>query len=193
MMPVNIRLILDAPHEAFQHVGAKVDHAGADKARRLGQMIDAERRGGRQPIVTFRVPSPLEGEGQGGGCAAPGFDATMPRMTSPMARRLRQAPTDAERKLWSLLRRKQLDGVRFRRQQPIGPYFVDFFCSSCRLVIEVDGGQHDTNREADEKRTAWLATRGYRVLRFWNNEVLTNPDGVFETIRETLRTAHPPP
>ncbi len=113
-------------------------------------------------------------------------------MASPMARRLRQAPTDAERKLWSLLRRKQLDGVRFRRQQPIGPYVVDFYCSSCRLVIEVDGGQHDTNRAADEKRTAWLAMRGYRVLRFWNNEVLTNLDGVFEVLRETLRAATPP-
>jgi very-short-patch-repair endonuclease len=113
-------------------------------------------------------------------------------MASPQARRLRREPTDAERALWTLLRRKQLDGFRFRRQQPMGPYIVDFFCPSQRLVIELDGGQHDAGLPAEQRRTAWLESRGYRVVRFWNNEVLGNPEGVLEAIRELLACGPPP-
>ena len=108
-------------------------------------------------------------------------------MASPLARRLRSTPTDAEARLWLQLRRQQLDGFRFRRQQPIGRYVVDFFCPEAKLIVEVDGGQH-----ADENgaRTRWLEARGYRVIRFWNNDVLGNTDGVVEKIREAL---HGPP
>ena len=103
-------------------------------------------------------------------------------MASPRARSLRKTPTDAEQKLWTVLRRQQIEGHRFRRQHPIGVYVVDFVCLAEKLVVEVDGGQHAENIHADAKRTAWLELRGYRVLRFWNNDVLRNTGGVVETI-----------
>ena len=119
----------------------------------------------------------------------------MPRgscvVTIFLARQLRKQPTDAETHLWSRLRRKQLDGFRFRRQVPLGPYVADFACLDARLVVEVDGGQH-AERAADTARTAWLESQGYRVLRFWNNDVLGNADGVVETIRSAL-AKYPPP
>ena len=95
------------------------------------------------------------------------------------ARDLRKSSTKAERALWSQLRDRQLDGHKFRRQQPIGPYIVDFFCLERNLVVEVDGGQHAP--EVDERRTAFLEGAGYRVLRFWNEEVLESMDGVLQT------------
>ena len=112
-----------------------------------------------------------------------------PRMASPLARKLRATQTDAELRLWSQLRRKQLDGFRFRRQHPLGNYVVDFFCAEAKLIIEVDGGQHAAESTA---RESWLTTRGYRVIRFWNNDVLGNTDGVVQTILAALR-ADPPP
>ena len=105
------------------------------------------------------------------------------------ARTLRRQQTDAERALWARLSNKQLDGVKFRRQQPIGPYIVDFVSFERRIVIEVDGGHHDesSTRTRDEERTAWLEQNGYEVLRFWNNEVLGNLEGVLYHISRTLR------
>jgi very-short-patch-repair endonuclease len=105
------------------------------------------------------------------------------------ARELRKNLTDAEARLWVRLRRRQLDGFRFRRQQPIGPYIVDFFCPAAKLIIEVDGGQHATDQQRDDQRTRWLEARGYRVIRFWNNDVLENTEGVLQTIQQAL----PPP
>ncbi len=99
-----------------------------------------------------------------------------------LARRLRVAMTDAERKLWSALRDRQIDGLKFRRQHPIGPYVLDFLCEERRLAVELDGGQHTA--EKDAARTAWLADHGVRVIRFWNNDVLTNLPGVVEMIRQ---------
>src|SRR4029079_12797034 len=93
------------------------------------------------------------------------------------AQRLRREMTDAERKLWSVLRNRKLNGAKFRRQQPLGPYIADFVCQECRLIIEADGGQHADNA-SDARRTAFLESVGYRVLRFWNNDILTNLDGV---------------
>jgi very-short-patch-repair endonuclease len=91
--------------------------------------------------------------------------------------------TDAEKKLWWRLRNDQL-GVSFRRQHPIGPYIVDFLAPSVGLVIELDGGQHgmDAQLAFDARRTEFLETRGLRVMRFWNNEVMSNLEGVLETI-----------
>jgi very-short-patch-repair endonuclease len=109
-------------------------------------------------------------------------------MASPLARSLRNAPTDAEIRLWAQLRRKQLGGFRFRRQQPIGAYVVDFFCPEAKLVIEVDGGQHSDQVAMDDIRSRWLEARGYRVIRFWNNEVLSNTEGVVLAILDALRT-----
>ena len=102
--------------------------------------------------------------------------------------------TDAERALWHRIRHRQVEGHRFRRQVPIGPYIVDFACLNAGLVIEVDGGQHNDALEEDRVRDAWLNARGYCVLRFWNNEVLGNGDGVLMRLIEVLRaTPHPSP
>ena len=99
--------------------------------------------------------------------------------------------TDAERKLWSLLRRKQVEDFRFRRQVPLGPFVADFACHSARLIIEVDGGQHGLRTEQDARRTKWLEQFGWRLLRFWNANVLREPENVLEMIR--LALTDPPP
>src|SRR6266568_7945315 len=113
-------------------------------------------------------------------------------MASSNARSLRQNPTDAEIRLWSKLRRRQVDGHRFRRQVPIGRYVVDFVCLEQRLIIEADGGQHSENLE-DDVRTAWLERQGFRILRFWNNDVLTNTEGVLIIIQQHLAPGTPLP
>ncbi|MDD9876157.1 MAG: DUF559 domain-containing protein, partial [Magnetovibrio sp.] len=99
-------------------------------------------------------------------------------MSSKTARRLRQNPTEAEKSLWARLRNRQLAGHRFRRQAPIGRYVVDFVCHEAKLIVEIDGGQHAAQADADTKRTEWLKGEGFRVIRFWNNEMLENLDGV---------------
>jgi very-short-patch-repair endonuclease len=101
------------------------------------------------------------------------------------ARRLRRDETDAERRLWYRLRSRQIEGAKFVRQERIGPYVVDFACRERRLIVEVDGGQHATDPR-DAVRDQWLSDRGYRVLRFWNNDVLANTEGVLETIAAAL-------
>jgi very-short-patch-repair endonuclease len=106
------------------------------------------------------------------------------------AQHLRRAMTDAERKLWSVLRNRQLDGAKFRRQQPIGPFIADFVCHERRLIVEADGGQHADDL-GDRRRTAFLESKGYRVLRFWNNDILTNLRGVAEVIAARLTAPHP--
>jgi very-short-patch-repair endonuclease len=107
------------------------------------------------------------------------------------AKRLRRELTDAERKLWYLLRSHRFEGIGFRRQMPMGPYIVDFVAHRMRLVIEVDGGQHSEVAAAarDRARDSWLEARGYKVLRLLNNEVLENIDGVATAIVHAL----PPP
>jgi very-short-patch-repair endonuclease len=100
-----------------------------------------------------------------------------------MAKKLRKSSTDAERLLWRHLRARQLDGLKFRRQEPIGDYIVDFVCYEKGIVIEVDGGQHAIQKDMDEERDEWLSKQGFKVLRFWNNEVLQNIQGVLEVVR----------
>lgn len=95
--------------------------------------------------------------------------------------------TDAEARLWLYLRGEQAAGFRFRRQVPLGPYIVDFVSHRARLVVEVDGGQHASASQQDEKRTAWLTSQGYRVIRFWNNEVLSETDAVLARIVYALK------
>jgi len=100
-----------------------------------------------------------------------------------VARTLRKSSTEAEQRIWRYLRARQLEGLKFRRQEQIGRYIVDFVCYEKSLIIEADGGQHATEREKDEERTLWLNSQGFRVLRFWNNEILTNTEGVIAVIR----------
>jgi very-short-patch-repair endonuclease len=108
------------------------------------------------------------------------------------ARRLRAEHTDAEALLWSRLRARQLAAAKFRRQQPIGRFIVDFCCMEHRLVIELDGGQHAERVERDRQRSDALQAQGFRVLRFWNHELLTHIDAVMESIyRELVRAADP--
>ena len=102
-----------------------------------------------------------------------------------IAKTLRKKSTDAENVLWKQLRRKQLEGLKFRRQQPIDNYVVDFVCFKKRIVIEVDGGQHSIERDKDSERDNYLVINGFKVLRFWNNEVLQNIEGVLEMIRKS--------
>jgi very-short-patch-repair endonuclease len=101
------------------------------------------------------------------------------------ARRLRRDSTEAERKLWYRLRAQSIVGFKFVRQEPIGPCVVDFLCRDSRLIVEVDGGQHAESK-SDLVRDQWLAEHRYRVLRFWNNDVMMNVDGVLETIAAAL-------
>ena len=107
-------------------------------------------------------------------------------MNTARAQMLRKRMTDAERRLWSKLRMRQVEGFRFRRQAPVGPYVVDFICLELKLIVEVDGGQHAVP-QADAKRTVWLESEGYRVIRFWNNDVLKNTEAVLQTLYDTLR------
>ena len=111
-------------------------------------------------------------------------------MSIENARKLRKSMTDAERALWRLFRDRRMQGWRFRRQEPIGRYIVDFVCFEARLVIEIDGGQHFES-ETDKKRDAYLQSQGFHVLRFWNNDVLSNPDGVYRTIMTALTRCAP--
>ncbi len=111
-------------------------------------------------------------------------------MTS-RARSLRSSMTDAERLLWRAIRAKQLDGYRFRRQHPIGHYILDFACLDKKCVIELDGGQHQDQVAYDERRTLFLKMQGWQVLRFWNNDVMTNLDGVLFTVADKLKDLPP--
>jgi very-short-patch-repair endonuclease len=115
-------------------------------------------------------------------------------MANLHARGLRNSTTEAERRLWRHLREVKLAGTHFRRQVPIGNFIVDFCCHAAKVVIEVDGGQHNEDGVAlqDSVRIEWLSSRGYRVLRFWNNEVLANTDRVAETILSVLKQTPTP-
>ena len=111
-----------------------------------------------------------------------------------LAKQLRRKQTEAEKKLWAKLRNRQLDGVKFRRQQPVGSYIIDFISFDEKLIIEIDGGQHNKLEiiKRDEERTIWLENEGFHVMRFWNNEVMQNIEGVRIKIKEFLmKKAHP--
>jgi very-short-patch-repair endonuclease len=109
------------------------------------------------------------------------------------SRALRTSSTDAERKLWHHLRASQLGGARFRRQHPVGIYVLDFACVQQGLAVELDGGQHADDVVRDARRTAWLEAQGWRVLRFWNNDVMGNVEGVLSVIAQALNAGSRPP
>ena len=111
-----------------------------------------------------------------------------------LARNLRGNQTEAEKRLWRSLRDRQVCGFKFRRQHIMEPYIVDFICIEKKLIVEVDGGQHAERVEADKERTSCLENKGYRVMRFWNNEVLGSMDAVLDVILDRLNeTPHPSP
>ena len=113
-----------------------------------------------------------------------------------LQRRLRSEPTDAEHRLWQYLRGRQIEGCKFRRQHPFGDYILDFACLDRKLAVELDGSQHADRAEYDAERTKYLEKAGFRVLRFWNNEVFENIEGVVQVIIAALvecaRTPSPP-
>ena len=109
------------------------------------------------------------------------------------ARALRQHMTEAEKAVWTMLRSRQIGGHRFRRQVPLGQYIADFACHEARLIVEIDGGQHDQSSIEETERNRFLEGQGYRILQFWNNDVLANPEGVWMTISTALAENHPLP
>ena len=151
--------------------------------------------------AALRITPPLRGSRQGkdevrsragGGMSQWGeIQRQYTQQTLQNAQTLRENRTDAEGLLWHYLRDKQLDGYKFRRQQPIGPYIVDFACMPQKLLIELDGGQHAEQHTYDQKRDAFLRAKGYTILRFWNNEVFENCFGVLENIYAALRITPP--
>ena len=126
-----------------------------------------------------KTPLPSAGGGWGRG-----IDEEMPAKLTKHAKRLRRNSTQAEALLWSRLRARQMEGMKFRRQQPIENFIVDFVCFEKRIVIELDGGQHAKNKDKDNERDRLLTENGFTVLRFWDNEVFENIEGVLEVIRQ---------
>jgi very-short-patch-repair endonuclease len=114
------------------------------------------------------------------------LDKAYDRTPTLRSRELRNNPTPAEKKLWSVLSNRQLGGVRFNRQVAIRPFICDFVARAPKLIIELDGGQHALNADADGNRTKFLESRGYCVMRFWNNEILENIEGVVIAIERAL-------
>ena len=131
-------------------------------------------------------PSPLAGEGWARR-EATGRRGGRSTKASALgnAKLMRANPTEAERVLWQLLRNKRLAGWKFKRQQPIEPYIADFVCFSERLIVEAEGSQH-IDSAYDARRDDWLRSQGFRLLRFWNNDILKNPDGVLTSILVAL-------
>jgi len=138
-------------------------------------------------VPTYATPSlTLPPQGGGDKCRIFWGSGEMKDLVT-LSRNLRKNQTESEKLLWRSLRGKQLEGLRFRRQHPMGRYIVDFVCLDKRLVLELDGGQHgeEETEIKDKERGQWLRSEGYQVLRFWNNQVFTNMEGVLETIRLT--------
>jgi very-short-patch-repair endonuclease len=144
------------------------------------------------PTSLFMMPNSGKPElGSGEGAERGTREAGEGASRVAKARRLRRDRTDAERKLWFALKDRRFNTTEFRRQAPIGNYIADFACFELRLILEVDGGQH-ADSTSDEQRDRWFAANGFRVLRFWNNEVLSNLSGVLERISlEIATTPHP--
>lgn len=141
-------------------------------------------------ILREQSSSPLAGE-EGARRAAVGRRGGR-RDLLPLAKRMRREPTEAEAKLWTILRAGRLGGFKFKRQEQLGEYIVDFVCFGARLIVEADGGQHAENRN-DAVRDAWLTEQGFHVLRFWNSDILSNPDGVGRVILDAAQSPLPNP
>lgn len=144
-------------------------------------------------------PSPLRGEGGARSAQPSGRVRGVPSNNARVrtqdlrdrAREMRSNPTDAERRLWAMLRDRRMPAAKIRRQHVIEPFIVDFVCVERGLIIEADGSQH-AESERDGRRDSYLQQLGFTILRFWNNDVLENPSGVFDMIFAALHTPHPP-
>ena len=132
------------------------------------------------------LPSPLAGESD----SLLGERGEGYLLIKKYARTMRNQPTEAERRLWAMLRDRRFSTFKFRRQVPIGAYIVDFVCYDTRLIVEADGGQH-CESASDARRTAWLDSQGYRVLRFWNHEILAQPREVMDRLYTALNSPSP--
>ncbi|RIK96174.1 MAG: hypothetical protein DCC74_11065 [Proteobacteria bacterium] len=177
-----------APHSLLTSPGRTTPTRRDDRA-------DLPLSGGGEKDAAPALTSPDKGEvgprkriGRG---SASQFART--RAMTAKARSLRHVPTDAELALWKALRRKQLLGIAFRRQHPVGNYVLDFYCPSHRIAIEIDGGQHasEQNRQKDATRSRWLSGQGIEVLRFWNSDVLSNLAGVLDSIASAISRTTP--
>ena len=133
-------------------------------------------------------PPPLRGRSDRGAVREGGTPSHHPisALHRRRAKSLRGNMTDAEKRLWSALRANRFQGLSFRRQTPIGPFIVDFVCHERRVIIELDGGQHAMRAEQDREREKWLELKGYRIIRFWNSDVLRNRNAVLEMIAREL-------
>ena len=153
-------------------------------------------RGGSPPLKGGRcegshpnsVPPPSAGEGQP--TRSGGRERARKAVLRERAKQMRSAPTPAEHRLWQILRAKRLAGYKFKRQLPIDHYIVDFVCPQRRLIIEADGGQHAEN-VADQRRDSYLKAQGFRVLRYWNNDIFNNEEGVLTSILDALEAPLP--
>jgi len=201
--PERARAPFNAFHAARRALQKEIDAAIARHAPQETlydqPLVDKKKVRVTGPFTVEAVPAPVvksvddllpSPTGRGVGGEGPG---TKPKKgldpeLLEFARQMRREQTDAERLLWSLLRDRRFMGYKFRRQQPIEPYVLDFYCHEAQLAIELDGGQHNepAARVRDEERTRSLEARGIRVLRFWNNEVFNNLEGVLQTIYEAL-------
>ena len=135
-------------------------------------------------------PSPLAGEGQP--ARSDGRERERRKLLRERAKQMRHEATPAEHRLWQILRGKRLQGYRFKRQVPIDHYIADFVCLRQRLIVEVDGGQHSGNAR-DERRDAYLSSQDFRILRFWNDDIFNNEEGVLTRILTALADPSPQP
>jgi len=148
-----------------------------------GEACDGEDPYAKKLLKESLLPSVGEGQDEGEEIVKV---KSVNRPSTAKARTLRRKFTDAEQKLWNHLRGRQISGEKFRRQQPLGRYVVDFVCLEKKLIVEVDGGHHAASAN-DEERTSWLESEGFRVVRFWNNEVLKDVGVVLDVIYEELK------
>ena len=149
-------------------------------------MISLRQGKGPEDGATSPCKGEVDREAGGRGFLAPRFTRTHPMTARGL--RLRKEPSEAEKKLWRLVRRQQLAGLGFRRQHAIGSYVLDFYCPALKLAVELDGGQHAEAAQAahDRRRTRWLSESGIKVLRFWNNDVLGNIEGVLTVLMQEI-------
>ncbi|WP_404405051.1 endonuclease domain-containing protein [Pelagibacterium halotolerans] len=184
------------------HLLPQGEKARAVRAEAFSPTTVSVREDAHKAATSTNLPSPLEGEGglsrserSDEGYAAPRQPAGAkwrhenPKRNRGFAKAMRRNPTEHERKLWLILKCRRFVGYKFRRQVPIGPYIADFVCYAKRLIIELDGSQHADNA-LDAERDRWLAVKGFAILRFWNNELTENAEGVADAIWSKLEHIH---